>query len=940
MTHHVFATAIAFLFFLNPVVTNGQDRFFEGNFSASWNLAGNWTPADIPNSVSENAIIDGPGFLNANLDTNIFSLGSLTIGEDDSLFMQNGTNLDLNLSPLNNNGSLTIGSSGATTTLRFEVLDFALEGSGIISMTNNFNNRISGISSFGDTTILTIGADHTICGSGQIDSMGIVNLGRIVADQAALLEIDISEAVSVGPFNFLNQGELLATNGGVLELEDGIYGNADGVIRAEDGSFVDLVAFVQVNSGLFETEGTGRIRVPNNGDGQLSGTINNTGIIEVQSLGSFTELEFFPGTELLGSGQVRLSGTGTTSLGPAVTGATLIHNEQHSIFGGSTNGTITVALLNRGTIGADGPSAVLTIDPPTGGLPGTGDFQNEGTLTSINGGNLQLSGGSFNSELGDIVVGDNSIISLNSSAIILKAEFNSEGSGRFLVDGADFSDDITNNALMEFSGATADIRNSIGLSGTGTWRMSSTFNVLRSFAVSDALTHGEEHTIEGYGLVTAVIVNNGDIVGNDVTNQLTLDPTNTDLGNGADFINNGLLVARDGGTLSLANSRFDNSSGQVIAEEGSIVELDNGCDLENGSIDTTGTGQVIIDNGSDIILRGAITNNADIRMLGAGSTTVIAIPIDSSLSGLGSILMTNNDSNNIIRGNSPVSILEQTSEHSIIGSGQIGQGSLRVRNFGLIESRDDVGLTFNPSPLIIEDEANIVNATGGRMIANGGGGIVLEGGTLANQLGAEFQVNTVVSLENSASLINRFGGRMFGDGFVVSELQESAILNEGTLAPGNPIGLLSLLGGFNQGPTGELEIEIQDADNFDSVFVTGDVTLAGNLTVELADGYIPTDEDEFEILNANSIVGSFDNAPGNKLVLPNFTFEVEFDETSVTLTGPVMLGDINQDGEVNLLDVAQFVSLLNAGSFQAEADVNCDGIVDLSDVADFIDLLS
>ena len=226
------------------------------------------------------------------------------------------------------------------------------------------------------------------------------------------------------------------------------------------------------------------------------------------------------------------------------------------------------------------------------------------------------------------------------------------------------------------------------------------------------------------------------------------------------------------------------------------------------------------------------------------------------------------------------------------------------------------------------------------MIANGGGGIVLEGGTLANQLGAEFQVNTVVSLENSASLINRFGGRMFGDGFVVSELQESAILNEGTLAPGNPIGLLSLLGGFNQGPTGELEIEIQDADNFDSVFVTGDVTLAGNLTVELADGYIPTDEDEFEILNANSIVGSFDNAPGNKLVLPNFTFEVEFDETSVTLTGPVMLGDINQDGEVNLLDVAQFVSLLNAGSFQAEADVNCDGIVDLSDVADFIDLLS
>ena len=54
----------------------------------------------------------------------------------------------------------------------------------------------------------------------------------------------------------------------------------------------------------------------------------------------------------------------------------------------------------------------------------------------------------------------------------------------------------------------------------------------------------------------------------------------------------------------------------------------------------------------------------------------------------------------------------------------------------------------------------------------------------------------------------------------------------------------------------------------------------------------------------------------------------------------VLLGDVNQDGVVNLLDVSLFVDLLSSGRFQAEADINMDGAVDLLDVALFVDLLS
>ncbi len=52
------------------------------------------------------------------------------------------------------------------------------------------------------------------------------------------------------------------------------------------------------------------------------------------------------------------------------------------------------------------------------------------------------------------------------------------------------------------------------------------------------------------------------------------------------------------------------------------------------------------------------------------------------------------------------------------------------------------------------------------------------------------------------------------------------------------------------------------------------------------------------------------------------------------------LGDVNLDGEVNLLDVQPFVDLLTSGSYQAEADINQDGVVNLLDVQPFVDLLS
>ena len=53
-----------------------------------------------------------------------------------------------------------------------------------------------------------------------------------------------------------------------------------------------------------------------------------------------------------------------------------------------------------------------------------------------------------------------------------------------------------------------------------------------------------------------------------------------------------------------------------------------------------------------------------------------------------------------------------------------------------------------------------------------------------------------------------------------------------------------------------------------------------------------------------------------------------------------LIGDVNCDGSLDLLDVAPFIDALNGGVFVEKADINQDGVLNLLDVSPFIELLS
>ena len=172
--------------------------------------------------------------------------------------------------------------------------------------------------------------------------------------------------------------------------------------------------------------------------------------------------------------------------------------------------------------------------------------------------------------------------------------------------------------------------------------------------------------------------------------------------------------------------------------------------------------------------------------------------------------------------------------------------------------------------------------------------------------------------------------------------------NSGTNVAGN----LSISGNFNMNFASVLEIEIGGAaaSQFDRLTVGGNVgVFEPDLVVTSIGSFTPVIGDEFVIIEVGgSRLGEFDGLPQGALVTSLNGQDLFIDYTAgdgndVALNtisiGGILLGDVNLDGSVDLLDVAPFVSLISTSTFQPEADINQDGSVDLLDVGPFVTLL-
>ncbi len=147
------------------------------------------------------------------------------------------------------------------------------------------------------------------------------------------------------------------------------------------------------------------------------------------------------------------------------------------------------------------------------------------------------------------------------------------------------------------------------------------------------------------------------------------------------------------------------------------------------------------------------------------------------------------------------------------------------------------------------------------------------------------------------SFTNDVGGEIAGHGSI--DVRALAFSNDGSISPGTPgsaagsgtaaaaseIGALEFIGDYSQSASGVMKVEIgglQGGEDFDSIEVTGQISLAGELEVALVGGFDPPSGTDYEIVAGGSVVGEFDTSTLPELGSPR-CLAVTYAPNSVTV---------------------------------------------------------
>ena len=230
---------------------------------------------------------------------------------------------------------------------------------------------------------------------------------------------------------------------------------------------------------------------------------------------------------------------------------------------------------------------------------------------------------------------------------------------------------------------------------------------------------------------------------------------------------------------------------------------------------------------------------------------------------------------------------------------------------------------------------------------------VTNGGTVEVMIGelnvteGYTQTNGVTRL-NGGDLKSTFdlqldGGRLEGTGLITLGGGRRLVNAGGTVAPGNSPGILSIkTGGYRQLSGGSLAIEIGGAtrgSGYDALLVTnGTVELAGNLSVNLINGYQPGGSETFAIVEAaGGVSGAFENVVDNRLVVGGGVMRVLYEANRVVLSafeaGLICVTNMAGNGSwsdgndwqpqlvpTNSTGLMYAARLINAGSMRLDID--------------------
>ncbi|MDE3179444.1 MAG: PEP-CTERM sorting domain-containing protein [Acidobacteriota bacterium] len=397
---------------------------------------------------------------------------------------------------------------------------------------------------------------------------------------------------------------------------------------------------------------------------------------------------------------------------------------------------------------------------------------------------------------------------------------NSQFSGEITVDKASSGLpagmlNVTNSSVILAAGAPVSVEAG-SLSLTGASRL----DVNSTLFLTGTMTAGDGTTIN---------VNSGGLLTGEGTVKLSSATVMNVAGNlsGNNFANNvNLTIDNNGGTLN-----FENGSGPAFVTiqnpqaqgggggvPGGVVNFSGAAGIASTNI--TGMSAVNINTGEDLQM--TLSSISATTILNNGKLESIYIGGPPNPSGA-----QNQVTGNFIN-NGAVTV-------SYICNGSCGSKTVSFSNF------TNQGGAFYITATTTADVTSQFSQTAG---------VATVDGTLMLANGSAAQVT---------------GGTISGTGTIAGSVNNIA----GTIAPGDPAGVLTISGGLDQGGAATLLVDVNSLTDFSQLDVSGNVNLSGTLEVVLDDAFLSQFDTasglqnflgtSFDFLNFGSLSGGFTN---------------------------------------------------------------------------------
>ncbi|MCZ6835790.1 MAG: hypothetical protein O7G85_08455 [Planctomycetota bacterium] len=544
---------------------------------------------------------------------------------------------------------------------------------------------------------------------------------------------------------------------------------------------------------------------------------------------------------------------------------------------------------------------------------------------------------------------------------------------------------LDGSLLMQSTGNNTDLKVTAGPNGKvliidsiftpGLLQMSNIFsNRIFGATGTETIKFGGGLTVRGsgqIGLNLTTLVNQGAIIA-DQFEKLLIDP-----GLGG-MTNSGLMAARSGGLLELQAAVYDNTLGEIRAEDLSTVQFNSGIQVIGGlivaqsgglfdfrggtllgptiRIDAGGVGEVagsflnpttienlinngdiVHNNGKALAMSGLLTNTGNYSMNSTGNNTDLLLIDDTVLDGGGVINMSNTTSNRIF---SPSGFKLFTNvDNTIRGAGQIGlnlttlvnQGAMIADQFTPLRIDPGLGGMTNSGSLQAETLAELrlepgAFTTSGSVFAATGGTITRVATDYIQTAGSTIIDGSLVL--NAGGMVTLDGGILGGSGQVFAHVNNVA----GITSPGSSAGTLTANGDYIQGIAGGLAIEIGGTSpgQYDVLAITDDALLAGSLDVTFIDGFDPLVGQTFTVLTATNVFGEFDAIISCAGL--NVTYNPDNVILTITSECPDCVGDTNADSQVNVTDLLALLAAWGLCPATCPPDINTDGDVNVTDL--------